>query len=287
MTHKEQPDLKPAGPLSGASKTHRKGNRPDFTTERGIAKRHSEGRGQGEGKDYIPQLIVREFSSRGYRTVTFSVKFGRKIHLFSMLEWWVFLLLEWDPAVISLKEQFPLDRSVTREIAAMLGIKRHPRVGKVDVVMTTDFLVFIRGPGGDRKMAIAVKRLKDLRKRRVIEKLEIERAYHAAHDTEFKIMTERDISRVLVNNLDFVRQVLRPGSLLDIPAATIAAADTVMRLHLGLKTWSCMCEDCDKILDLKPGTSARIARYQIATRAWPVDLTQPITAGKPLRPISS
>lgn len=273
-------------PGSHARKTRRKGNRPDFTTERGIAKRLREGRGQGEGANYIPWFLVREFSSRGYRTVTWSAKFLRKIHLFSMLEWWVFLLLEWDQAVISLKEQLPLDRDITRELAPTLGIKRHPRVGKVDVVMTTDFLVVMRSPQGDRKVAIAVKWLKDLRKRRVIEKLEIERAYHAAHDTEFKIMTERDISRVLVNNLDFVRHMLRPGSMLDIPAASMVAADTVMRPHLGLKTWSCMCEDCDKTLDLKPGTAARIARYLIATNAWPVDLTQPITAGKPLRLIS-
>lgn len=271
---------------SGTRAARRKGNRPDFTTEHGIAKRHREGRGQGEGANYVPWFLVREFSSRGYRTVTWSTKFLRKIHLFSMLEWWVFLLLEWNPAVISLKEQLPLDRKITREIAAMQGIKRHPRVGKVDVVMTTDFLVVVRSPEGDRKLAIAVKWLKDLRNRRVIEKLEIERAYHAAHDTEFKIMTERDISRELVKNLDYIRQVLRPGSLLDIPTATVMAADTVMRPHLGLKTWARTCEDSDKALDLKPGTAARIARYQIATRTWPVDLTQPITAGKPLRLIS-
>lgn len=276
----------PEQPRSRARKARRKGNRPDFTTERGIAKRLREGRGDGDGSDYKPWFVVREFSSRGYRTVTYSRKFRRKVHLFSMLEWWVFLLLEWDPTVVSLKEQVPLDRKNTRELAAMHGIKRHPRVGKVDVVMTTDFLVVVRTPHGERKRAIAVKWLKDLRNRRVIEKLEIERAYHAAHDTEFVIMTEQDIPRILVNNLEFVRQMLRPGAMLDIPGTTIETADLAMRPYLDRRPWGSMCQDCDKTLNLKPGTAARIARYQIASRVWPVDLTHRIEAGKPLRLIS-
>lgn len=279
-------DMNPKKPTQkrplGKPRQRRKGNRPDFTTERGIAKRWKEGRGSGEGCLYIPWFFIREFCSKGYRTATWSEKFGRVIHLFSMLEWWIFLMLEADPEVISLKEQFPLPRESTREIAQNLGNKRHPRVGDVDVVMTTDFVITRRTPHGDRKEAVFVKWYKDLRKRRIVQKLEIERAYHVAEGTVFIRRDEHHVPRLLVQNLDFVRQMLRPGAMLDIPSETVAAADANMRQHLGRTTWASMCCECDATLGLKPGTAARIARHQIAKRAWLVDLTQPITAGKPL-----
>lgn len=264
-----------------ATKTRRKRNRPDFTTERGIARRLQEGRGSGEGSNYKPWFVIREFSSKGYRIATWSHKFGRVVHLFSMLEWWIFLMLEADPTIISLKEQFPLSRKQTRAIARLLKI-RHPKVDKVDVVMTTDFVVVRRTPTGDRTEAIFVKWRKDLRRRRVVQKLEIERTYHRAEETHFVAMNETNVPRALVNNLDFVRQMMRPGSMFDISTETIAAADKIMRPTVGTKNWAAMCSECDATLCLKPGTSARIARYQIATREWPVDLTHPISASKPL-----
>ncbi|MEI8195350.1 MAG: TnsA endonuclease N-terminal domain-containing protein [Phycisphaerae bacterium] len=264
----------------------RKGNRPEFTTERGIAKRWKEGRGKGEGRDYFPWFLVREFSSRGYRVMTMSAKFLRVIHLFSTLEWLVFLLLEADPDIISLKEQFPLDRDQTRAIAKMLKIKRHPRTYGTDVVVTTDFLVEVRTATGTVKWAIAVKWSKDLRDRRVVEKLQIEQAYHAARGTLFKIMTERDVPRELVKNLAIVRSMLRPGSMMDISDAAITAADAIMRPQLGRAVWGPMCVGCDVALQLKPGTSARIAKFQIASRSWAVDLTQPLMSRLPFRMLS-
>lgn len=264
----------------------RKGNRPDFTTERGIAKRWKEGRGKGEGRDYFPWFLVPEFSSKGYRTMTFSAKFLRVIHLFSTLEWLVFLLLEANPDIISLKEQYPADRDQTRLITKVLKIKRHPRMYGTDVVVTTDFLIEVRTATGTIKRAIAVKWFKDLKDRHVVEKLQIEQAYHTAQGTKFIIMTERDVPRELVKNLAIVRSMLRPGSMMDIPDAVIAAADAIMRPQLGRAVWGQMCVDCDGALQLKPGTAARIAKFQIATRSWAVDLTQPLMSRQPFRMIS-
>jgi hypothetical protein len=264
----------------------RKSNRPDFTTERGIAKRWKEGRGKGDGRDYFPWFLVPEFSSRGYRVMTMSAKFLRVIHLFSTLEWLVFLLLEADPDIISLKEQHPADRDQTRAIAKMLKIKRHPRMYGADVVVTTDFLIEVRTATGTVTKAITVKWYKELRDRCVIEKLQIEQAYHAARGTLFKIMTERDAPRELVKNLAIVRSMLRPGSMMDIPDAAIKAADAIMRPQLGRAVWGQMCVGCDAALRLKPGTAARIAKFQIASRNWAVDLTQPLMSRQPFRMIS-
>ncbi len=283
MNPKERTQKRPLGEL----RARRKRNRPDFTTEEGIDRRWAEGRGKGEGRDYFPWFLVPEFSSKGYRTMTMSAKFLRVIHLFSTLEWLIFLLLEAAIEIVGLKEQVPLDREETRAIAEFLKTK-HPNAFGTDVVMTTDFVVKVRRPDGTTiERAIAVKYSKDLRKRRVVEKLAIEQAYHLQQGHEFVIMTERSVPRELANNLTFVRAMLRPGAVDDISADTISRADTCMRPLLGKTAWGKMVVDCDAKLQLRPGTAARIARHQIATRAWAVDLTHPLLTRNPFRMISS
>lgn len=217
--------------------------------------------------------------------MTLSAKFGpRVIHLFSTLEWLIFLLLEANGEVVALKEQFPLDRDETRVLARALGIRRHPKAYGTDVVMTSDFIVEARRLDGSTvTRAIAVKYLKDLRKRRVVEKLEIERAYHTARGHEFVVMTERDLPRDLLRNWTFVRAMLRPESMSGISDETIAAADEFMRPLLGLKSWGELVTQCDTRLAFAPGTAALIARHHIATRAWPVDLSYPLLSRTPFK----
>lgn len=74
--------------------------------------------------------------------------------------------------------------------------------------------------------------------------------------------------------------------MMDIPDAVIAAADAIMRPQLGQAVWGQMCVGCDTLLKLKPGTSARIAKFQIASQRWAVDLTQPLMSRLPFRMIS-
>jgi hypothetical protein len=68
----------------------------------------------------------------------------------SDIEWRLFLHLDWCDEVSDIREQFPLDRAITRRIAEELGI-RHPtnRTTKTPLVMTTNFLVDLTR---DRKM---------------------------------------------------------------------------------------------------------------------------------------
>lgn len=262
----------------------RKCNRPDYCSEEGIALRISEGRGQGEGPNYLPWQDARKFPSKGYRTITFSTKFGRPIHLFSILEWRVFVQLEADDRITSLKEQYPLDRELTRYFAALLGIK-HTNAWQTDTVMTTDFLVTMRTAQGVRTRGIAVKKIADLGRRRVVEKLEIARACHAHLGHEFSIMTEGDLDLTLVNNLTFFRAMLRPGAISDLPRALIMAADAMMRPKAYRTPWGQMCAEADAALQRRPGTAARIARFLVASRQWPVDLTQPFNVRSPLTQI--
>jgi hypothetical protein len=99
-----------------------------------------DGRGQGIGADYKPFINVNEISSRGRSHRVPSQKHTRIHHLLSDLELMVFLALDWDRKVIDIREQFPLVLDETLFIATEAGIS-HPKVGKNNQVMTTDFLV--------------------------------------------------------------------------------------------------------------------------------------------------
>jgi hypothetical protein len=57
---------------------------------------------------------------------------GRIHHLLSDIECSLFYLLDWNDAVVDIREQFPLDRSATRRIAKEIGVSirsmsRHER----------------------------------------------------------------------------------------------------------------------------------------------------------------
>lgn len=86
--------------------------------EEKITRYIKEGRGQGELDKYIPWLKVQEFSSRG--NVTRSAggwKTKRHHEFFSNLERSYFFLLDWSEDVIDIREQFPLERKQTFQIA--------------------------------------------------------------------------------------------------------------------------------------------------------------------------
>ena len=58
-------------------------------------------------------------------------------------------MLEWNNIVVDIREQFPLTREDTWHIADEKGIK-HPTDPKsqIPIVMTTDFLITIKGSTG-------------------------------------------------------------------------------------------------------------------------------------------
>ena len=96
--------------------------------------------------------------------------------------------------MLDIREQFPLlPLSETEEIAAALGYK-HPRApgGACDEVMTTDFLLTVRGSDSDpapHLEARYVKYQKDMDNKRTCEKMQIERAFWTAYDVTFKVVT--------------------------------------------------------------------------------------------------
>ena len=253
-------------------------NRPDFTSEEGIARRLNENRGQGIGPDYLTWLRVPEFGSSGYRRMVWSPRLGRIVHLLSDLEWRTFLYAEFNRNIIDIRENYPLARERTRAIAKQLGV-RHPAPDGTDIVMTCDLYLTEQTPVGRRHVAWTVKDEKELHDPRVLEKLKIEEAYHQSEDVpvQFRIMTEHSVPDTLIENLEFVRGTLHPGAMDDYPAQLLADIDGRMRPLLATAPLGVLCDACDEHLHLAPGTTVRAARYLIAARRWPVDFNHPIT----------
>lgn len=170
-------------------------------TAKQIETRLKAGRGQGNLQDYKPFLTVRDVSSIGRSHRVFGFKTQRIHHLLSDLELAVFLSFDWSKATIDIREQFPLNTDETARLAQEAGI-RHASFKGVHQVMTSDFL--INSAEADRpQFAIQVKYAKDLEDKRTIEKLELERRYWHSKRVPWFIVTENNISREAIKNIEW------------------------------------------------------------------------------------
>lgn len=162
-----------------------------------------EGRGQGEGRDYLPWITIHDFASKGSCSRVLGNKTGRIHHLLSHLESDYFFELDANPSIIDIREQFPIPLDATLKIASDLNI-RHPFLpgSSFPFVVTTDFLITRK----DRTLwARAVKFSSDLDDPRTVEKLSIEYAYWRSLDVDWKLVTEKQISRIYASNLQWLR----------------------------------------------------------------------------------
>lgn len=164
-------------------------------TEKQIMARILSGRGQGEREEYRPFIEIPDVPSVGRSHLIRNPVFKRDHHFLSDLEWYNFILRFYEEGSVDWREQFPLSRDITRAIADHLGYK-HPRDPRSDadaIVMTTDLVVTYEGPNGEYLVAYSVKYKKDQKKKRVIEKLAIERQYWEEQGVEFHVINEEDI----------------------------------------------------------------------------------------------
>jgi len=110
----------------------------DATVERFL----KEGRGQGEGQHYKPWIYIGELPSSGRTGDPMGHKTGRPHQLLSQNEINFFNILEWASDVVDIREQFPLSRTHTLEVAREIGASHPYYPGTHDpAVMTVDFLV--------------------------------------------------------------------------------------------------------------------------------------------------
>lgn len=162
----------------------------------------AEGRGQGTGVDYKPWLTIHDFASKGVVSRVWGRKAGRIHHFMSRNETAFFYILDASEKVLDIREQYPLlPVTETVEIAENMGI-RHPRdtVSKYPYVLTSDFVITT----SEGLTVRSVKMASELEKPRVLEKLEIERAYWKRRNIDWRIVTENQIDFQKARNLEWI-----------------------------------------------------------------------------------
>jgi len=246
-----------------------------------IEQRIAEGRGKGTGTSYDPWLHVQDAATDGRAWRIKGWKTGRDHHLLSDHEHDYFLIAHWSQKVVDIREQFPLPLETTREIAKKIGIPHPADRRKNPVVMTTDILVTVSTPTGNVDWARAIKPSSQLQKQRVIEKLEIERIYWQTNNTSWGIVTEREMPRVLVKNIDYLYSHYEIADRVSFSQDEIYGIAEILTSLITQNSLSLRDATrlCDEKLGLQRGDSLTIARHLLATRQWLVDMNIPIEPG--------
>lgn len=252
--------------------------RAKFDTPQAQARRIKEGRGQGEGPNYKPWLRVKDVKSRGRRHRTFSVKFGRTLHLMSDLEDKTKSQAEWRDDVVDLREQVPLfPLSETQAIAKAFGY-RHPRPpgAKHDIIMTTDQVWLIQTGAGRFYQPISVKYRKDIDDPRVEQKNEIEAEYWRRRPRTLPLdyCDEASATKNFVRNWRLIRSTLRPAFFKYFSANLVSRVDRCLRrtVERGTRTMSELAGLAAVKLGVPKGEVRSAIHNLIATKRWPVDL---------------
>lgn len=190
------------------------------------------------------------------------------------------MIFEWSRRVVDIREQFPLlPLEETLWIADKLGV-RHPTDPKTQhpVVMTTDFYLTIRHGRQHEYVPRTVKYLCDLDKKRVLEKLEIERRYWEARSKMLGIVNETHVPMSFVYNMRWFHKYRDQSALCPLPEGVVEQiADLLTRAVRVTELPLCaITSACAQRLGLSYGTSLAVVRHLLASRRWEVDVTRRI-----------
>ena len=227
------------------------------------------------------ELKVSTFSSLGRATRIYSYKTQSIHHLMSDNQLRTFLLLEWSDKVMDIKSNVileDLEIYLSEKIENLrLDIFKDKGSGKT-YELYTNFLVTIDKGADKEYIAISVKNSSNLSKKNTIEKLEIERRYWNKRYIKFYIITDKELNREEVNNINWCRETLIDKSVLnkdDLSKELLVFIkkhkDELLNEILDL---------FDDINNLKVGTSLFIFRYLIAIKKIKVNMKEKINIDK-------
>lgn len=254
--------------------------RRDIRSDEDYDRRLRNGRGLGEGETYLPFIRVSDFGSKGRSTKLPGALIARPHHLLSDVETSFHPFLEYDDSVIDIREQFPLlPRKLCIDIARYLGI-RYPRIPrtKVDLVLTIDSLA--KRIVNERTIytAYCVKRSADLRNKRTLEKLEIERACCTILGFRWLLVTEKNIDPVVAENLAWASGPIRGIFKEDFHAwlTTGAPKNVLDAIRPGVHSLPILVEQVSVAADVDEDHARDFLRCLIWKKAVNIDLTAPV-----------
>jgi hypothetical protein len=149
--------------------------------------------------------------------------------------------------------------------------------------MTSDFRVTFSSPESVWDEVVSVKPGGDLVKKRTLDKLEIERRYWGRRSTPWRLVTERELPKVLVANLKHLhtyrwvtgRDMLRE----DVSFLTDKLYGCLQEEE---RSVGAVCAEFDLEFRLPVGTSIDLVWHAVATKKWVLNLDQPLSPDRPL-----
>lgn len=241
--------------------------------------RLKEGRGQGHGIDYKPWIYIQDFSSRGKVSRVLGLKNERIHHFFSNHETSFFYIMDFKEDVIDIQEQYPLlDVLETVRIAERIGIK-HPRdnKSKYPYVLTSDFVITTRQGCFVR----TIKEAEELSKKRVIEKLEIERRYWKERNVDWKIITEKDINFEEAKNIEWISRARCLPNILDYEELIDALSYFKMLYFNSNASIVNIANETELYFHLDSGLGITIFQYLILIRQIDIDMSKSLNLSLP------
>ncbi|MBS3026948.1 MAG: TnsA endonuclease C-terminal domain-containing protein [Dolichospermum sp. DET50] len=250
-------------------------SRRDWTQDK-FERYIKEGRGQGSGSNYQPWIKIQDFPSKGRVSRPPGWKTNREHHLLSDHERRMFYVFEWSDVVIDTREQFPLlDLDLIMSIAEDMGFK-YPKDPNSDTpyILTTDFMLSVKENGKNVQKARTVKQVKDISSTSVANKFELERRYYAAKDIDWGIITEKEIPRLLAENVEWVHSAYKLEATNEINIEELRDIAQILksRLQESDTTINRVTTSLDKEMNLESGTSLYIFKHLIARKEILMDM---------------
>ncbi len=246
-------------------------------TEEKIARFYGEGRGSGELANYKPWLTIQDVRSSGRAHRLQGWKTNREHHLRSDLERDYFYLLDWTDSVIDIREQYPLDREKTLQIAEKKQVNHSTDpTTKTPIVFTTDFFITIRRSNTIHYIARTTQPSAKLNDKRVIEKFEIERQYWADAGVDWGIVTELDFPKETSDNIAWVHR----SYYLEENEMNLAVV-LYDFLENSSMTILKACNSFDEQYSCEQGTALSLLKYLIARKYVQIQMDKPVNLRYP------
>lgn len=239
------------------------------------------GFGLGSGLAYHPWLRVRDVPSRGTSGNPMGILVPRKYHLLSIQERVYFLLLERQPDIIDIREQFPiLQLNATLQLCGELDI-RHSRKGRYPEPFTLDFLVTRRAQSGFIYEARSVKTPSDAQNPDIRRRLTVEHRWCQQQSIDWKLVSSPSFTADMLSRLTFIRSWSREGF-----KPTNLSADTFSSAFLSAyrpnATLRSQIENCANKLKLGYQHCVNEFRYCAWSNRIPIDLFSRLALNLPV-----
>ncbi|MGM9979358.1 MAG: TnsA endonuclease N-terminal domain-containing protein [Clostridium sp.] len=261
-------------------------------SDKKIEERIKKGFGTGTGYEYKPWINVVNGPNGSFRDRPNGWKTGRTTQLLSHLEYNTFLGFEWSDTVVDIREQYPLQRNVTIEIAERLGIL-HPTYPKgetkdgeeVFIVMTTDLLLTIKTNDSEEAyLAVCVKPAAKLDEERTLAKLQIEKTYWEEKGIEWRIITDKDLNKDFIENMKKIHSLINPLPQFDEGYFNSLSIKLVNGLTCSLDdTFLDYFDEFDEKYNLEEGLAISLFWYCLANKMFNIDMFRPIRFNKKIK----